>query len=173
MTNPIEATPFWLLTLAFWLHMVTTVVWIGGLALLTLFLLPAARQTLSAKEISLLLDKIQPRFNALGWFSLITLLGTGLVQMSANPNYHGLLAINNNWSAAILAKHIVFLAMICVNVYLTWWLLPAHRRATMLLSMGAETPEIAQLASRQARLMQLNLLLGVVVLGLTAVARAS
>jgi uncharacterized membrane protein len=43
-----ESTPFWALSLAYWLHMVATVAWIGGLVALVILVLPVARRIMDA-----------------------------------------------------------------------------------------------------------------------------
>ena len=45
-------TPEWALTLSFWLHMLATVSWVGGLAVLSLFVFPIARRSLEAEAFS-------------------------------------------------------------------------------------------------------------------------
>lgn len=169
-------TPAWGLTFAYWLHMLATVVWIGGLAALALFVLPAARRALEPRAYAAFLSALQRRFDPLAWFSLALLAATGMFQMSANPNYSGFLAIENRWAAAILVKHVVFFGMTALSAYLTWGLLPRLRRLA-LLRAGAGTESVerqaAALEAQERRLMQLNLALGVIVLALTAIARAS
>jgi uncharacterized membrane protein len=168
-----EATPTWALTIAFWLHMLATVVWIGGLAALSILVLPAARKALDASAYAALIESIQRRLDPLGWLCLLLLVATGLVQMSANPNYRGFLAINNQWAVAILIKHIVFAGMTAVSAYLTWGLLPALRRAALLQAHGQAAAGAERLRSQELLLLRLNLLLGFLVLALTALARAS
>jgi uncharacterized membrane protein len=75
------------LTLAYWLHMLATVTWIGGLAALSLFVLPAARRSLEPESYVVLLADIQRRLDPLAWFSLFILAASGLFQMSSSPNY--------------------------------------------------------------------------------------
>ncbi len=165
--------PFWALSLVYWLHMLATVVWIGGLAAVVLLVLPAARRSLDASGYAALLAVIQRRLDPLGWICLLLLVGTGLFQMSANPNYQGFLAISNRWAAAILVKHLVFFVMVGVSAYLTWGLLPRLGRVALRQSRGLEAPEAEQLQRRETSLMRLNLVLGVLVLALTAIARVS
>jgi uncharacterized membrane protein len=167
--------PFWALSIAYWLHMLATVIWIGGLAILALFILPYARQTLNRDAMVLLFERLQPRFDALAWFSLILLTGTGLVQMSAHPNYEGAFNFGSRWAAAILLKHLVFLGMIAVNAYLTWGVLPGLRRLAILKAQTGKTPpdEEIRLTRMNTRLIHLNLALGIVVLAFTALARVS
>jgi len=100
--------PTWVLALSYWLHMLATVTWIGGLAALTLVVLPALQAQDDLEQQARSLNKIQRRLDPLAWFSLLVLLGTGLTQMSASPNYEGVLAITNGWSVAIFLKHIMF-----------------------------------------------------------------
>lgn len=173
MTNASVETPVWILSAAYWLHMLATVVWIGGLATLILFVLPVARHNLDAQSYANLLDKAQRRLDPLSWLSLVVLVGTGLLQMSASPNYQGFITINNRWSAAILLKHIVFLGMVGVSAYLTWGIMPTMRRLAFLKAKGQAIPQAERLQRKEVRLLKLNLVLGVIVLGLTAVARAS
>ena len=102
-----------------------------------------------------------------------------MIQMGASPNYQGFLAIDNSWAAAILVKHILFLGMALVSAYLTWGLMPRLQRQALLLARlsqddQAEMAEEARLLQRQeVLLLRLNLVLGLLVLGLTSVARAA
>jgi uncharacterized membrane protein len=165
-------TPAWALTLAYWLHMTATVVWVGGLATLALFVLPAARKSLEGAAYTAFLASLQRRFDPLAWFSLAILAATGMFQMSASPSYQGFLAIQNRWAIAILVKHVLFFGMAGVSAYLTWGLLPDLQRMALLQARaGAEQTQ--RLQSQERRLLQLNLILGILILALTAIARAA
>ena len=169
------STPTWALTLAYWFHMLATVVWIGGLSTLALLILPMSQRSLNEEAFSVQLEGIQSRLDILGWFSLAVLTGTGLVQMSGNPNYEGLLEFGNLWSAAILLKHIVFGGMIVVSAYLTWGLIPRLRRTVLYqarLQPGSRQEELTPILRTNRRLVYLNLSLAVIVLAFTAAARA-
>jgi uncharacterized membrane protein len=165
--------PDWGLSLIYWLHMLATVVWIGGLAALSLFILPVARRTLDPGSYSAFLNGLQQRLDPLAWLSLVVLIGTGMFQMSANPNYSGLLSIQNRWATAILIKHVVFLGMTALSAYLTWGLLPTLRRIALRQASGQVVPEAEKLQRRELVLIRINLILGVIILGLTAIARAA
>ena len=168
-----ETTPYWALSLAFWLHMLATVAWIGGLVAVVILVLPAAKKTLEPETYANFLEQLQHRLDPLGWMSLAVLLATGLFQMSANPNYEGLLSISNRWAASMLLKHILFIGMIGISAYLTWGILPALRRIAMRQAKGLDAQDAAQLQKRETLLLRINLVLGVLILGLTALARAS
>jgi uncharacterized membrane protein len=165
--------PQWALALAYWLHMLATIAWIGGLAAVVLLVLPAAHKNLPEEAFPGFLESVQKRLDPLGWLSLAVLAGTGLFQMSASSNYQGLLAIDNPWAAAILVKHLAFLGMIGVSAFLTWGILPQLRRLALKRAKGKETPEAASLERREILLLRINFILGVIILGLTAIARAA
>ena len=165
-------TPIWALSIAYWFHMLATVFWIGGLAVLSLLILPAARKTLDAQSYAALLDEFRRRLDSLGWFSIVVLLASGMLQMSANPNYEGFLSIQGLWGGAILIKHLLFGVMVALGGYLTWGIMPALRRAALLRARGKAAPEVEKLHTRSVTLMQVNLVLGILVLLLTAVARS-
>lgn len=150
-----------MLALAFWLHMAATIVWIGGLFFQSAILAPALSRV---SDPAALLEGVQKRFQPLAWLSLAVLVGTGLVQMSANANYEGVLAISNAWSRAIFAKHLTIGLMFLIAAYQTWVLQPRLARMAMLKQSG-------ELQRRFNRLAQVNLALGILVLGLTALAR--
>jgi uncharacterized membrane protein len=156
------------LTLAYWLHMAATVVWIGGLTFQTLILTPALD---GFPEV---LERLRRRFEPLAWLSLAVLIGTGLLQMSASPNYTGLLSIRNGWSAAILAKHLVIGLMLVLASIQTWWIQPRLARLVLIAARSPQQPaDIAVLRRRQFRLLRLQTVLSVVVLALTAAARSA
>lgn len=165
--------PSWALALAYWLHMLATIAWIGGLAAVVLLILPAARKSLPEEAFPGFLESLQKRLDPLGWLSLAVLAGTGLFQMSASPNYQGFLSVRNPWAAAILVKHLAFLGMIGVSAFLTWGVIPQLRRLALKRARGKETPEAARLERREIWLLRLNFILGVIILGLTAIARAA
>jgi uncharacterized membrane protein len=170
-----DAYPQWGLTLTYWLHLLATVVWIGGLVALSVLVMPAARKSLSAEDYARLLGAIQPRLQQMGWFSLMVLIFTGLFQMVAHPNYLGFLAVRNTWAVAMLTKHLAVGLMIILSAYVTWWLTPALQRLALLQANGREIdPKQAEkLHQREEWMMQVNLLLAVVILLLTALARSS
>jgi hypothetical protein len=95
--------------------------------------------------------------------------------MSAHPSYQGLLSVNNAWSASILAKHLVILAMLAVAGYQTWILQPEIDRHALRIARGAAepSPQLDPLLRRQRRWARLNLVLSIAVLALTALARTA
>lgn len=166
-------TPIWALAIAYWSHMLATVLWIGGLVVLALLVLPAAQKTLGSEAYSQLLAGIQQRLDPLGWFCIVLLLASGMFQMSASPHYDGFLAIESLWAGAILAKHLLFGVMVTTSGVMTWGVLPALRREALRSVRGGDTSGLTRRQRQSIRLMQVNLSLGALVLLLTAIARST
>lgn len=159
------------LSAAYWLHMMATVVWIGGLAAVAFFLPAVGKHTPEDKKADLFYS-IQKRIDPLAWFAVVLLLGSGMMQMSANPQYEGFLAISNVWAVVILVKHGLYFAMVGVSGYLTWGLLPEVRRGLLMRVKGREE-DLAGLQRRFMLLVRVNLVMGVLVLAMTAIARSA
>lgn len=155
------------LTVAFWLHMAATIVWIGGLFYQAVVVNPALERL--PAERGRLAEAMRRRFQPLAWLSLAVLFGTGLLQMSGNPNYVGLFAFSNPWSRAILSKHIAIGVMLFVAIYQTWVLNPRLSR----LAMKQEADASDRVAGEISRLNRVSLAIGILVLGLTALARTA
>ncbi len=164
--------PVWAPPLLYWLHMLAAVTWVGSLATISMLVLPAAKRTLPPIQQLAILTAIQGRVEGLAWFSIALLAATGLFQMSSNPHYDGFLATSNQWSLAMLAKHILTVIMVVVSALQTWDVMPAIRRI-LLRPDKADPAQLALLQRRERNLAWTNLTLAILILGATAVARAS
>lgn len=170
----LETPPTWAIALVFWLHMLATVAWLGGLAALAILVLPAASRVLKPVDQLAFIEAIQRRLEPLAWFSLAILIVTGLFQLSVNPHYNGFLSTSGQWSLAILSKHIMVVLMVVVSAIQTWEVLPAIRRGLMRIEKGqADEEEVKRLQRRETLLLRLNIGLSILILAATAFARAS
>lgn len=166
------AFPVWVLTLLYWLHMLAAVTWVGSLAAISFLVLPAAKRTLPPLEQFAIVTAIQGRVEGVAWFSVALLAATGLFQMSSNIHYDGFLATSNQWSLAMLAKHILTVVMVVVSALQTWEVMPAIRRI-LLRPEKADPVQLALLQRRERNLAWTNLALAILILGATALARAA
>ena len=166
-------SPF-LLSLSYTLHLIATVVWIGGLVTMAFVVQPVINSLLSdQKDSARAAEAIQKRFTPLANISLVVLVLTGMVQMTNNKFYRGFLQFDNLWAQAILLKHLAVIAMIVVAGLITFSIQPALRRNAMLIAAGVDDAGMAdKLKAQQTRLMRIDLALSGVVLILTAIARA-
>jgi uncharacterized membrane protein len=163
--------PFWVLALSYWLHLIATVIWLGGLSLMALVAWPAVgKQFMDSGQWAYLQRRFSPWANA----SLVILWVTGFLQMTADPNYDGFLSINSLWAQAILIKHIAVLAMMGFGLYLQWRVQPALARLALLEKKQPvrAAGEREQLVRQENRLVRINLVCAAAVLFFTAIATA-
>ena len=162
---------FWVLVASYWVHLLATVIWLGGIALMAFIAWPALRQgTLSSNQWFALQKRFLPWVNA----ALVILLITGFIQMTNDENYNGFLAIDSLWAWAMLLKHIAYVGMVALTAYLQFALYPAMSRLALL---GESRPEMAaaerdRLAQREMRFLRLNVICAMTVLLFTAMATA-
>jgi uncharacterized membrane protein len=166
--------PPFALALSYFVHLIATVIWIGGLATLLLLVWPAARKVLGDNSQShAFLRTLRKRFVPWTNFALVVLLITGFIQMSADEHYEGMLQFGNEWSTAMLLKHLAFVGMIAFGLLLQYGTAPALERAQLLADHGKGDPaEADRLTRRETALTWVTLVLGVAVLGFTAWATA-
>ena len=163
--------PLWVLAISYWIHLLATVTWLGGLVMMSVVAWPAVRdRIMEADQWVQLQRRSTPWANA----SLVILWATGFLQMTADPNYDGFLAVDSLWAQAILIKHIAVIAMMVFALYIQWRIHPALSRITLL---EKKRPQMAdaerrKLANQEVRLVRLNLICAAAVLLFTAVATA-
>ena len=169
-----SVVPLWVMSTIYWLHLLATVIWLGGLATLMIIILPLMKHFSDQPARRTFLRSMVRRIQQIGWLSLAVLTVTGLFQMSGNPNYEGFLAIRNTWSIAIFAKHGVIATMVGIGMYLAMVITPQVRRELLKLQAGKGSEGAVQrLEKREEQLLYANLLISIIVLALTALARAA
>jgi uncharacterized membrane protein len=160
------------LTISYFVHLIATVLWIGGLLIFLILVWPETARTLANdEERRRVILGLQARFRPIANLSFVVLIGTGLVQMSADENYEGFLTFENTWSIAMLLKHLAFVGMGGLLILLQFWLAPAVERAILLASKG-QPSDLENLLAREVRLMWGMASLGALVLVFTALATA-
>lgn len=162
------------LALSYFFHLIATVVWIGGLFIMVLLVLPAARRVLNEQPtLYVFMNRLRRRFVPLSNLSLAVLVVTGLIQMSGDPNYDGLLQFDNAWSRAMLLKHLAIVGMVVCMAIGQFGVAPALDRALLLQEKGKGDPTtLAALQRSETRLTWVNVGLGALVLLFTAWATA-
>ncbi len=162
---------FWILAASYWVHLLATVVWLGGIVLMAFIAWPALRQgTLNANQWFQLQKRFLPWINA----SLVVLLITGFIQMTNDEHYTGFLAIDSVWAWAMLLKHVAYIGMVALTVYMQFVLYPAMERTALLARSHPETAaaESDKLTAREIRYLRLNVVAAMIVLLFTAIATA-
>lgn len=166
--------PKTILAISYFFHLIATVVWIGGLVTMTLLVVPIARRTLTEQPaLERFLLAIRRRFIPLTNFSLVVLIFTGLIQLTGDSHYDGVLQFTNDWTKIILLKHIAVGGMLLCGLAMQFWLAPALERAQLLAERGKSDPqEETRLRRREVQLTWMNVALGILVLAFTAWATA-
>jgi uncharacterized membrane protein len=164
-------TIYWILVFSYWIHMLATVIWLGGLALMGFIGWPALRQGTLADNQWLALQK---RFLPWANGSLLVLLITGFIQMTLNDNHSGFLVMDSLWAWAMLLKHIAFIGMVAIGLYAQFGLYPAMDRLELLREKrpNLTQSEQASLQGREIKLLRLNMVCATLVLFFTAMATA-
>lgn len=159
-----------ILAVSLFFHLLSTVVWIGGLLMTTALIWPEARRALENNPILYrLLSRLRQRFAPWSNLSLVTLIVTGLIQMSLDENYQGVLDFSNAWSQVILLKHLAIIGMVLSGVTLQYGVFPALERVSLLVERGkSDVAEWERLRRREVLLTRVNLALGISVLGFSA-----
>jgi uncharacterized membrane protein len=148
-----------------WLHLLATVVWIGGMTTNLLVTLPALGEVLEPPMAGKLMGAIMKRFKPLIYTSMIILVISGLIMSIFNKSYPGLMQLGNLWSIIALIKHLLVALLIIIGIYAFEGLAPK----IMKLAAKGPSPEIAALQKLQKKLALGGLGLGVLILLLTSI----
>ena len=151
-------------------HLIATAVWIGGLLLMVLLVIPETRRAMQQSPgLYDLLTRLRKRMAPLFNLSLAVLIVTGMFQMSLDPNYDGLMQFDNEWSRVILFKHIALVGLVISGGMLQFSVIPSMERAALLIERGKGDPnEIERLRRRETVLSWISAGLGVLILGFSA-----
>jgi uncharacterized membrane protein len=163
-----------IISASFFLHLLATVAWIGGLVTLALVVQPVLdRSAADLPTRARLLEAMLKRFQPIANISLAVLILTGMVQTFTSRFYKGFLQLDNAWTQAIFFKHLAVLGMIIVAAFITFSVQPALKRNALLIANGlADEQQVARVQQQQVRLTRINLILSVLVLLCTAIASA-
>ena len=150
-----------LIALSTWLHALATVVFIGYYLFTSLIYLPVFERQMRPNALRDLLEQISARLRPFFGGSLLIFLVTGTHLTLINDNYLGLgNFFANPWSILIVIKHVLVLAFVVLAVF--------SERA-FLGQISDQKPE----ALRQFRwAVNINVMLGVLILLLTTIAQA-
>ena len=143
----------WILSLSSFLHILATVVWIGGIYMILLVILPGAKAGLEPAMVGKLMKEITKKFTAMANISILVLIATGILIA-----YYS----EENWNAVMILKH--FLVALMIGIHF-WRMLILNPKIGRLSSQD----EIVRLQRFSLFLVKTNLILGIIVLLLTGI----
>lgn len=138
------------------LHNLFTALWIGGMLLMTVVILPGIRKNPKISEPLIVINGIQDRLKPFALASMAGLALTGLLLGRSSKNFTGLMDFGTPYMTAVSGKHI----LIVVMVILAFLRLSINKRVKVEKRM--------ELQKVSTGLLVLNALLGVVVLFLSS-----
>ncbi len=150
-----------LIALSTWLHALATIVMIGYYVFTSLIYLPIFKQQMSANTLRELLEQSSARLRPFFGGSLLIFLVTGTHLMLINQNYLGLgNFFGNLWSVMIVVKHVLVLTFLALAVF---------SERVFLAKVSDQHPKALQ---QFGWAVNINLIQGVIILLLTAIAQA-
>ena len=160
--------PITLLAIANFLHLIATITWVGGMIISRLIITPAVRKLAQSGDLTeadqrAVLRAIGQRGASFTYGAIVVFIITGLAMLSLNPNYAGFLVFGNLWTQVILVKHVVVAALIISTAYI-------NTTVNRKLASADDEQEYARWQERRKDLSDVNFLLGLIILGLTAIA---
>ncbi len=150
-----------LVAISTWLHTLATIVMIGYYIFSSLVFLPIFERQMQVNTLRELLEQASSRLRPFFGASLLIFLVTGTHLMLINESYLGLgNFFGNLWSIMIVVKHVLVLVFLALAFY--------SERA-FLRQISDQKPE-ALVKFRWS--LRINMVLGMVILLLTAIAHA-
>jgi len=145
-----------LMNIVRFLHNLFTALWIGGMLLMAVVILPGIRKNPKISEPLMVINGIQDRIKPFALVSMAGLALTGLLLGKSSKSFTDLMDFGTPYMTALSAKHI----LIVVMVILAFVRLYINKRVKVEKKM--------ELQKASAGILAFNALLGVVVLFLSS-----
>ena len=151
-----------LLIISTWIHLLSAVVWVGGIFFVLFVALPAAKRILGQQ--GKLMGAIGKRFVPLANISILLILISGISMTLTSHSFSEVVSLNSSWSQSLLIKILVALTMMSIHFYRGLILTPKIEKLT---AEGSSTEEVRKLQHLSLNLVKTNFALSMVVLFLT------
>lgn len=163
-----------LLAVRHFLHILATIVWIGGIILILFVVIPEAKTSLESKSmVNKLIKNIGRRFTILANTSIFLIIITGIILLIFDKNSDGFFNVNKSYNIVISVKHFFVVLMILIHFYRGLILNP---KISKVAEQTIETTHSSSISSKVSRLkifslnlVKTNFILGIVVLLLAGV----
>ena len=95
-------------TLLDWLHVMATVVWIGGMIVNFIIIRPVAFKVLDPATAGQFTQALMKRFKIMVYISIVILGVTGIPLKIINENYVSIINFESDWEIVSFVKHIFY-----------------------------------------------------------------
>lgn len=153
-----------ILAISYWVHLVATVIWIGGITFILFIAIPSAKHVLGG-EAGKLMGEISKRFTPLANYSILFLVITGIALTGLNKQFSEIGVFENKWTLILAIKHIIVLGMVVIHFYRGLALNPKIARTE-------SATEKTNLQKLSLNLVKVNFCLGIMVLLLSGITSA-
>lgn len=150
-----------ILATSYWIHLIATVIWIGGIYFILFIAIPSAKNILGG-EAGKLMGEISKRFTPIANYSILLLFITGVALTGLNKQFSGIGIFENKWTLILAIKHIIVLGMVVIHFYRGFVLNPKIARTE-------SATDKTSLQKLSLNLVKVNFGLGIVVLLLSAI----
>ena len=159
-----------ILSFSHFFHLLATVVWIGGIVMILLVILPGAKTALESPPIQgKLMKDVVKRFTPMANISILVLIVTGIVITYYEKNFTSFFDFNNPWNTVMFLKHLFVILMIIIHFYRSLILTPKIGRLSAQSNELQNPSKAARLQKFSLNLVKTNFVLGLIVLLLTGI----
>lgn len=139
----------------YWIHLLATVIWIGGIFLILFVALPSAKEYLG-KEAGKFMGIISKRFTPFANYSIILLIITGIFMVLLNKGFSNLIVFETVSSRILFLKILMVLTMIVIHYYRGLWLNPRIAKLSSLIE-ESHRDEREKISSQVVKMQRLSL----------------
>jgi uncharacterized membrane protein len=152
-----------LLTVTTWVHLLSAVVWIGGIFFILFIAIPVAGKTLD--QPGKIMGPLSKRFVPLANISIFLVIASGLIMSISSHDFADPSGLSGSRAQTLVAKILLVVIMTSVHFYRGLILGPGIAR---LSSEGGHPEKVQKLQTLSLNLVKINFLLGIMVLLLTS-----
>ena len=152
-----------LLAITAWVHLLSAVVWIGGIFFILYIALPAAEKALD--QPGKIMGPLSKRFVPLANICIFLIIASGIIMSIASHEFTGDSRLSGLRAQSLVVK--VLLVVIMASIHFYRWLIMTPRIAR-LSSKGGHPEKVQKLQTFSLNLVKINFLLGIIVLLLTS-----
>jgi len=146
----------------YWIHLVATILWIGGISFILFIAIPSSKQALGT-EAGKLMSEIAKRFTPLANLSIALLIISGIfLQVLSRKFSWEISYLENSVTMTLIIKHILVFGMIAIHFYRGLLLVPKIKRTVLDVKK-------ATLQKLSINLVKVNFVLGLIVLLLSGI----
>lgn len=151
-----------LLMVTAWVHMLSAVVWIGGIFFILYVAIPVAGKILD--QPGKIMGPLSKRFVPLANISIFLIIASGIIMNIASHDFAGPRVFPGSRAQSLVIKILLVVIMTSIHFYRGLILTP---RIARLSSEGSHLEKVQKLQSLSLNLVKINFLLGITVLLLT------